>query len=864
MLFINLSDYKMTIQKFTALSVLIMFLAQTDLAAQKVDSLFARMTVSMTTLERQPDRDGEIRIIKRVNTDYSTGLIMQTGLLLSQIEDGSGYQGNWNNIFVVGGESYKQYYNYSKSTKPVYTRKSPLNIKSLRKGYGFRHCDNPAGPDEWGLTGYGEFEDQIPTQFAEVYLRPYDDPNLASLTSNKPTQYVMVIRGPTVIEEMIKRSEIQSKKNQRWDMYKCRMEDQPPESVTQVIPVEDPFAWVGSSGDKVSPPVVSSDVVDNYLLDPKGILTLNLTGKALRMSDDGQYVRNEVTASITFYMSPEPFAPAEIKIDGCTELNTGELRVVTAVVKPEGGQTRFWCEPEDMFEIQSDGSSSVVIKGVKPGRGTFYVEYTDKDGNTAKSSQQAICANIENYNSGEPIPQIPLFDINGKNQPGVIKVSVTGEPSRIEELVDFIPDDTEILTANGSENSVELHALKLGKTSVQAKTTCGTPVGPAVDVEVVNCDKETVDALERMRKAAVENLQDAAEALKKLAGNPEFEKARDDLVSSTVELLAKAGLTIISGGQDLTKPVKTAAELAEAGAAISELIGSGTASELGMNALKNAVGQLGGELVNSLVGVVEVGEAGYKFGQNVGQILRHESAMKGALENFEKAMKDLREVERLQRICKGDKTGPKKQEPPKADPQPKPEDPKPTPSEPPATKKPKPTEDTPPVQEPTGQDPTPGEPGEKVPPEEPPTTPVPPTQLGFPSGLTDCGCEKQQSVGVTAKDISVIEEGTKILGDCAERFNKTSVADYTQALNEFSELTKSLGAGASGNPDLYRKQAREAKPKIDSLVIRITNYDKAGKTFLGEFNKCPESVKSGMDVLKTALTVTVDSITTKY
>lgn len=850
--------------KFTALAVVILFLAQTDLTAQKVDSLFARITVSMTTLERQPDREGEIRIIKRVNTDYSTELIMQTGLLLSQIKDGSGYQGNWNNIFVVGGESYKQYYNYSKSTKPVYTRLSPLNIKSIGKGYGFRHCDNPAGPDVWGVTGYTEFEDQIPTQFAEVYLKPYDDPSLASLTSNKPTQYVMVIRGPTVIAEMIKRSEIQSKKKQRWDMYKCRMEDQPPESVTQVIPVEDPFAWVGSSGDKVSPPVVSSDIVDNYLFDPKGILTLNLMGKALRMSDDGQYARNEVTSSITFMMSPEPFAPVEVKIDGCTELNTGELRVVTAVVKPEGGQTRFWCEPEDMFEIQSDGSSSVVIKGAKPGRGTFYVEYTDKDGNTAKASQQAICANIENYNGGEPIPQIPLFDINGKNQPGVIKVSVTGEPSRIEELVDFIPDNTEVLTANGSENSVELHALKLGKTSVQAKTTCGTPVGSAIDVEVVNCDKETVEALERMRKAAVENLQDAAEALQKLAASEEFAKAMKDIPGAAQKLVAKAALTLITSGKAPTAAIKTAGELAEAGAAISELIGSATGAELGGNAFKNAVGQLGGELVNTLVGVVEVGEAGYEFGEKLGEILRHESTMKGALENFEKAMKDLREVERLQRICKGDKTGPKKQDPPKADPQPKPDNPKPTPSEPPVTKKPKPTEDTPPVQEPTGQDPTPGEPGETKPPEEPPTTPVPPTQLGLPTGLADCGCEKQQSVGITAKDISVIEEGTKILGDCVERFNKTSVVDYTQALNEFSELTKSLGAGASGNPDLYRKQAREAKPKIDSLVTRINNYDKAGKAFLGKFKKCPESVKSGMDVLQSALTVTIDSIKTKY
>ncbi len=845
------------------LAVAILLMAQTELAAQKVDSLFARMTGSITSLERQPDRDGVIRITKKVTTDYSTELIMQVGLPLSQIDDGSRYAGNWNNIFVVGGESYKQYYNYSKSTKPVYTRHSQLKINKVIKEYGFRHCEDPAGPDEWGLTGYTEFSDPVPTQFTEVYLKPYDDPAVASLTSNKPTQYVMVIRGPTVIAEMVKRSEIQSQKNQRWDIYKCKMEDQSPASVTSAIPVEDIFSWGDLSRDKVKPPLVSADLIDNYLNEPKGILTLSLSGSASRMSDDGEYARNEETVSISFYMSPEPFAPAGVKLEGCTELGTGELGTVTATGNPEGGQTRFWCKPEDMFEIQSDGSSSVVIKGVKPGRGTFYAEYTDPDGNTAKASQQAICSSIENYNGGAPVPQIPLFDINGKKLPGVLKVSVTGEPSKIEELVDFVPDNTEVLTASGSESSVELHGLRLGKTTVQAKTTCGTPVGPAIDVEVVNCDKETVEALERMRKAAVENLQDAANELQKLSGSKEFEKARDDLVSSTIDLLAKTGLTIIGGGET-SGAVKTAAEIASAGSAISDLFGSSNDTEFTVSTVKALVEANGTELMKALADIQEVASAAKRFGDNIGEIYAHEEAMKGRLENFERALRNLREVERLQRICKGDQTGPKKQEPPKADPKAKPEDPAPTPTKPPVTRKPTPVEDNPPAQYPEDEDPTPGEPGEKVPPDEPPTTSVPPTQLGLPSQLSDCGCEKQQSVGITAKDVSLIQEGTRLLGDCTDRFNKTPVTDYTNALNEYSELTKSLVAGASGNPELFRKQAREAKPQLDSLIIRINNYDRAGKAFMGKFEKCPQSVKSGMDVLESALTVTVDSITTKY
>ena len=59
-------------------------------------------------------------------------------------------------------------------------------------------------------------------------------------------------------------------------------------------------------------------------------------------------------------------------------------------------------------------------------------------------------------------------------------------------------------------------------------------------------------------------------------------------------------------------------------------------------------------------------------------------------------------------------------------------------------------------------------------------------------------------------------------------------------------------------------KAKETKPRLDSLIERTKSYDEAGKTFLKQFEKCPESVTTGMEVLKSALTVTVDSITTKY
>lgn len=584
--------------------------------------------------------------------------------------------------------------------------------------------------------------------------------------------------------------------------------------------------------------------------------------KQIHTVDGTEYITSERTLELTI----KPYKPSdkpEITLYGCSELCTGEQGEVIASGKPEGGKFRFRVEPASLMKVDQDGESSAILTGVTPGRGMLYVEYTTREGKTNQTSQPACCIKIDKYNGGQPIPQIPLFDIDGKKLPGTLKVPVSAQPSDIEELVDFVSADKTVLSAVGQPDAVELNGYRTGKTTVQAMTSCGEPAGPAIEVEVVNCDRQTVEALERMRKAAVENMQTAADALQKLAADPEFAKVMKDIPGAAQKLVAKAALTIITSGKAPTKAIQTAGELAEAGAAISELIGSATGAELGGNAFKNAVGQLGGELVNTLVGVVEVGEAGLEFGDKLGKLIGHENTMREAMKNFDQADKNFKEVERMQRICKGNTEEPKKQEPPKTDNPPKPDEPTPTTKDPTPTTKPKPNEDNPPARDPTGEEPAPDEPGQAEPPDNPPPT-TPPRQVALPYQPSDCGCRKQKSIGTTANDIAKIETGTKNLGECADRFTKTSVAEYSDALTQMSDLTKYLQSGANDQPDLFLKKAKEAKPQLDSLILRIKAYDEAGKTFLNEFEKCPESLKAGIDVLESALTVTIDSITTKY
>jgi len=566
----------------------------------------------------------------------------------------------------------------------------------------------------------------------------------------------------------------------------------------------------------------------------------------------GSYDDSNITITLSVKMNTER---TEVTLDGCSELGAGEQGKVTASGKPDGGTYEFWVEPSDLMSVDAEGASA-TLTGSRPGRGTLYVEYTSPDGAKAQASRPAAMVRIYSYNGGDAIPQIPLYDIDGNKVSGKLTIPYSSEPDEAQELVDFVSGNPSVFTVIASADNLDIQGVKTGKATLEARDNCGNITGPTAVVEVVNCDKETVEALERMRQAAVENLQTAAENLQKVAGSKEFEQARDDLVGSTVELLAKAGLTIISSGKTPSAAVSTATKIAEAGSAISEMISSGSQGEFYENAAKTAFEEINGEIAGAITGVVEVYQAAKKFGENAGQILKHEEILKSALENWEKADRDLKRIEQLQQICKADKTEPQKKEEPRTDPTPTPTDPKPPVD-------PKPATDPPPAKKPSTEQPAP-KPGDEEPPISPPPPTSEPRQVGLPYSPEDCGCEKTKSISVSSADFSTLQAGIKNIGDCVEKFNSTSVTDYENTLRELSALTDTLKIAADGDPEIFRMKSTEAKPRLDSLIERTKSYDEAGKAFLKQFEKCPESVTTGMDILKSALTLTVDSIKTKY
>jgi len=546
---------------------------------------------------------------------------------------------------------------------------------------------------------------------------------------------------------------------------------------------------------------------------------------------------------------------AEVTLEGCSELGAGKQSKVSAAGKPGGGTYKFRVEPSDLMSVNASGASA-NLTGSRPGRGTLYVEYTTPDGVKTEVSKPASVVRIISYNGGVTIPPIPLYDIDGNKLSGKLAVPYSSEPDEAQELVDFVSGNPSVFTVVASADDLDIQGTKTGKATLEARDNCGNTTGPTVEVEVVNCDKETVEALERMHKAAIENLQDAAANLQKVAGSKEFEKARDDITASAVEVLAKAGLTIISSGKSPSAAVNTAVKIAEAATAISDMIASGSQGEFYENAAKTAFEEINGEIAGAITGVAEVYQAAKRFGENAGEILKYEEVLKSAMENWEKADRDLKRIEKLRQICKGAKTEPQKQEEPKADPTPKPTDPKPPVD-------PKPKTDTPPGQKPPTEPPAP-KPGNEDPPISPPPPTSEPRQVSLPYSPDECGCDKTKSISVSSEGFSTLQAGVKNIGDCVEKFNSVSVTDYLNTLNELSAVTGTLKAAVNEDPAIFEVKSKEAKPRLDSLIERTKAYDEAGRSFLKQFEKCPQSVTTGMEVLKSALTVTVDSITTKY
>lgn len=590
--------------------------------------------------------------------------------------------------------------------------------------------------------------------------------------------------------------------------------------------------------------------------------------KKHQTSNGPEYTNTETTVEITVMPYKESDKPV-VTLDGCSKIGVEGKGTVTANAKPDGGTYIFWVEPSDMMTVSVSGAEA-TLSGKTPGHGVLMVEYTTPDGKSAQNSMEAACVSIESYNGGQAIPVIGLFDIDGKKKNGILTVPVKSKPANAAELVKFEPADPGVLTAVGVGSEVTLQGLRTGITTVQAKTKCGDNAGPAVEVEVANCDEETIATLERMMKAAKDGQKDAYQAIERIVGTKEFEEMENKIAESTVTLAVKtAGLIVgtLSGMKGAGPGVKTAGELFGRASNVIDIMKGDNIDAHISNFSQLIVELAGSEIKQTIAGGIETFSAANEFGKNLGKMIgasrQLESAMKEA-EHWNKVVEDM--VARQKFCRKGTQAKQTKQEP-TAKPPTQPTEPKPT--EPTAKTQ------TPPVQEPTTSTsaPTQPQPTEPTTNDEqtddgteisPPPPTSPPRQVGLPFSPGECGCNQKDSLNVSEKGFSTLQTGMENLGECVETFSNGPLTNYIQTLQDWQTVLDTLQEATKAKPAEFKLVSAKSLPQLEKIQQQIKTFDTEGKKFVDAFSNCPKSMEAGIGLMHSAEQTTVDSVKTNY
>jgi hypothetical protein len=568
---------------------------------------------------------------------------------------------------------------------------------------------------------------------------------------------------------------------------------------------------------------------------------------------DGREIALEGSVNISWSVQcgERPASEVEVTLDGCSELGEGVEGRMTATGRPEGGSYHFWAEPEEILSIEANGASA-ALRGVSPGRGTLYVEYTSPEGKTAQASRPAACVKVESFNGGEPIPQISLFDGNGKRVPGIRTIPVMVKPADAADRLEYVHADPAVLTAVNLGDSIQLQGVREGKTTLQARIKCSGMLGPVVTVEVVPCDEETIAKLAEESRIATEAQKAAEKDFMDALGSKEFEEASDKIADSTGNLLIKTGGLIIGtlgGAGGASKAAQTASGIYGVGSNLLDTLkGGDTLSQV--SNVSQMIVELGGSAMQQAIsGTIETLQAATEFGKHLGSLMSTADRMAAAAKWHEHWGRVIEDIVRRQKICRKGTGEPPRQGEPPAEPKPPKTDPKkPTPK----PTEPTPETEPPPGQEPPAQEPPGGEPPSDEPPISPPPPTSPPRQVGLPYDPGNCGCDKTQGIGTSQAGLSTLQSGLARLGECVETFRSDALTDYLQTLKEWSAVSTKLGAASKAGGAELMSTAKQMIPDIQSLLTRTKSFDEAGRAFYEGFKTCPKSMEAGMSVLKSS------------
>lgn len=570
---------------------------------------------------------------------------------------------------------------------------------------------------------------------------------------------------------------------------------------------------------------------------------------------------------------------ADVTLGGCSELSTGEEGQVNATGKPEGGSYRFWSEPPGMLMIESEGPSA-TLTGSRPGRGTLYVEYTTPDGARTEASKPASVVGILSYNGGDTIPPIPLYDVDGKKLPGKLTVPYSSEPEEAQELVDFVSGNSSVFTVVASAENLDIEASKTGKATLEARDNCGNTAGPTVEVEVVNCTDETKARLAEEARIATEIIKEQLKLLEKIINSEEYLKASGRFLESSANLTLKTSGLIFgmaAGAPGADQVVQSAGKVFGSGSALLDLSRSGNLSEAGMNTVKLGIELVDATILGVISGAQETYQAATEFGEDLGGIQGATLRLSNAQMWIEHWSRYIDDLIRRQKLCESGAGQDGGQGEPVPEPVQKPAEPGSEAANQPAgsaiAAEPgggQPSDEKPAPNEAAGEkSPDEGEPGgEEVPGEggeiSPPKPPSEARHEGLPYAPGECGCNSTKTMKAGPEIFAKLQADMQNLNNCVGDFQNGPLTSYVKTIEEWKTLTGELTSALGKDQKSIETVLHDVIPRMEALLQQTQSFDIAGKEFIKDFEKCPALSSSWMDLLKSAVTVTVDSIKTKY
>ncbi len=231
-----------------------------------------------------------------------------------------------------------------------------------------------------------------------------------------------------------------------------------------------------------------------------------------------------------------------VGIQACLHFAKGEVRGATATGTPAGGQYRFRT-PSDVLRIQSQSAGSVQVMGNRPGPSELTVEYQRGQG-VAVGTMAGTVVDVVSINNGAAIPKLGLYGTNGLLRKDTYPFPLRLDPG--DGFVQMTLEHDTLASVVNTASSLQLQPVKVGETQMQAKTLCGTPLGPKVRIQVVRCDDEVIKQLQAQQIELKSQIDQVVRRITGVLARDDFQDAATGIGGSTRDLAIKTGESIVS------------------------------------------------------------------------------------------------------------------------------------------------------------------------------------------------------------------------------------------------------------------------------------------------------------------------------